>query len=909
MTGDEGMIHQTMNSAGVIRADGHAKVHIGNSYSTTHNYPDSSRHLADSYHTETGREKVRVEFLLRLYSSPYEDRKNRNPRRADGTCEWFTSHPLFQNWQNETSALLWVSADPGCGKSVLSKYLVDAVLPSNATRTTLYFFFKDDFEDQRTSKDALRCVLHQLFKQKPALLLDEILKDFAEEGDQLVASFPRLWDIFTKATSDPSHGEMVCILDALDECVDQKQLINALAQHYSISRGTSALKFLVTSRPYSQIRRGLQNLEDSHPTIHLSGESQEEVDKIAQEITIVIQQRIADLSRKLKLDLETKELLGNELANVGHRTYLWVHLIFAVIEEAVFLTKSDLLDKIRSLPQTVEEAYESILRKSQNPDKAKKILQIVIAAYRPLRLEELAEALAFRGESHRCHDELARDLLPIRHLNSAVRETCGLFIVVQDSQVFLLHQTAREFLIRLPAQPFDTRSHSLKWQHSLDLEESHGLLSDICVRYLLLTDFQKPVNSENGFGFLDYAASNWADHYRQTGNRLGTDLECLALRLCDTQSWACTLWLKVCAKTRHDSRLIEDLPTSLLVVSYFGLSNLVEIILSKKETDLWRTGRSFRTALSWASEKGYDSIVQSLLDRVPRYRVVLRDKLRLISSFTIINQKDEGGQSPLFYAAEKGHLDIVRQLLRRGARVDARDHSGLTPLIRAIFAGHSDVVALLFSTSAQSNPNCLERNKYDHGRTPLIRAVIDNAGAAAKLLLDLGAQVNAIDEYKMTALMYASSAGWNSLVTLLLEHGAQIHATNKNRETTLMYASRSKCDSIVTLLLEHGAHIHATNKDGETALMYASTAGRDSIITLLFKRGAHINTTNINGKTALMMASDSYKPNTGVILLLLSYGAQIDLADRWWGSTALMIASNNGYNDIVKTLLNHGAQK
>ncbi|KAI1364841.1 hypothetical protein F5Y08DRAFT_305555 [Xylaria arbuscula] len=201
-------------------------------------------------------ERKRAEFLRQLYASPYEDRKNRNPQRADGTCEWFTSHPLFQNWQKETSALLWVSADPGCGKSVLSKYLVDAVLPSSATRTTLYFFFKDDFEDQKTSKDALRCILYQLFKQKLALLSNQTLKDFVEAGDQLIASFPKLWDMFLRATSDRSHGEMVCILDALDECMDQKQLVEALIQYYSKARRTSALKFLVSSRLYLQIRRG-----------------------------------------------------------------------------------------------------------------------------------------------------------------------------------------------------------------------------------------------------------------------------------------------------------------------------------------------------------------------------------------------------------------------------------------------------------------------------------------------------------------------------------------------------------------------------------------------------------------------------------------------------------------------------
>ncbi|KAI0186835.1 hypothetical protein EV127DRAFT_345478, partial [Xylaria flabelliformis] len=431
-----------MNSAGVIRADGHASVHIGDSYSTIHDCADSRRHLA-----EADKAKVRTEFLRRLYTSPYEDRKNRNPKRANGTCEWFTAHPLFQNWLRETSALLWVSADPGCGKSVLAKYLVDELLPPSASRTTCYFFFKDDFDDQRVLEGALCCILHQLFTQNPGLLSDKILRDVEREGDQLFTSFSKLWNMLIGTTAPHNNSQIICVLDALDECVDQTRLAKALTEHYSKGKGLSTLKFLVTSRPYLRIQRDFRDLKESQPTIHLSGESQEEVDKIADEITIVIQQRTEELSKKHQLTEEEEDMLKDELAAVRHRTYLWVHLVFAAIEKAVLFTKSDLRTNIRNLPRTVEEAYNSILRKSHDPDKAKKILQIIVAADRPLLLTEMAVVLAFRGESHRCHKDLDRDILPPDRLYAAIRETCGLFIVIQDSQVYLLHQTAREFLV------------------------------------------------------------------------------------------------------------------------------------------------------------------------------------------------------------------------------------------------------------------------------------------------------------------------------------------------------------------------------------------------------------------------------------------------------------------------------
>src|SRR4029077_6781138 len=101
-----------------------------------------------------------TEILKSLDKSPYRERKDRNPDRIQGTCEWFVAHELFQDWnRSRSSRMLWVSADPGCGKSVLAKYLVDSVLPTTESRTTCYFFFKDDFEDQRTVVNALCCIL------------------------------------------------------------------------------------------------------------------------------------------------------------------------------------------------------------------------------------------------------------------------------------------------------------------------------------------------------------------------------------------------------------------------------------------------------------------------------------------------------------------------------------------------------------------------------------------------------------------------------------------------------------------------------------------------------------------------------------------------------------------------------
>ncbi|KFY86569.1 hypothetical protein V498_07459, partial [Pseudogymnoascus sp. VKM F-4517 (FW-2822)] len=101
----------------------------------------------------------------------YERYKDINPKRVPGTCEWFLKDERFHKWRDgATSSLLWVSAGPGRGKSVLSKSLLDEnqlatttitiTTPSNEPATSkqstiCYFFFKDGGDGRMDSAQAL----------------------------------------------------------------------------------------------------------------------------------------------------------------------------------------------------------------------------------------------------------------------------------------------------------------------------------------------------------------------------------------------------------------------------------------------------------------------------------------------------------------------------------------------------------------------------------------------------------------------------------------------------------------------------------------------------------------------------------------------------------------------------------
>ncbi len=89
------------------------------------------------------------------------------------------------------------------------------------TSTVCYFFFKDGQEQRTHGTNALSALLHQLFK-KTALITHALLS-YRNYGKKLRDTFSELWDILVKSASDAEAGQIVCVLDALDECEENSR--------------------------------------------------------------------------------------------------------------------------------------------------------------------------------------------------------------------------------------------------------------------------------------------------------------------------------------------------------------------------------------------------------------------------------------------------------------------------------------------------------------------------------------------------------------------------------------------------------------------------------------------------------------------------------------------------------------
>jgi len=187
--------------------------------------------------------------------------------------------------------------------------------------------------------------------------------------------------------------------------------------------------------------------------------------------------------------------------------------------------------------------------------------------------------------------------------------------------------------------------------------------------------------------------------------------------------------------------------------------------------------------------------------------------------------------SELLDTAGKGDVRKVRELLDRGADVNARDEDGVTPLHYAAYYGFLD---------------------------------------AARLLLDRGADVNARDEFGGTPLHYAAGSGHVNVVRLLLDRGADVNARDEDGVTPLHYAAYYGFLDAARLLLDRGADVNARAKYGVTPLYLAAREGHVDVARLLLERGADAGARDDKGRTPLDRARE--KGHVEVARVIEEYG-------------------------------------
>uniref|UniRef100_A0A2K6KHH1 Ankyrin repeat and KH domain containing 1 n=1 Tax=Rhinopithecus bieti TaxID=61621 RepID=A0A2K6KHH1_RHIBE len=190
----------------------------------------------------------------------------------------------------------------------------------------------------------------------------------------------------------------------------------------------------------------------------------------------------------------------------------------------------------------------------------------------------------------------------------------------------------------------------------------------------------------------------------------------------------------------------------------------------------------------------------------------------------------------------------------------------------------------------------------------LAEACSDGDVNAVRKLLDEGRSVNEHTEEGESLLCLACSAGYYELAQVLLAMHANVEDRgNKGDITPLMAASSGGYLDIVKLLLLHDADVNSQSATGNTALTYACAGGFVDIVKVLLNEGANIEDHNENGHTPLMEAASA--GHVEVARILLDHGAGINTHSNEFKESALTLACYKGHLDMVRFLLEAGADQ
>jgi len=327
-----------------------------------------------------------------------------------------------------------------------------------------------------------------------------------------------------------------------------------------------------------------------------------------------------------------------------------------------------------------------------------------------------------------------------------------------------------------------------------------------------------------------------------------------------------------------------------------------------------------------------------------------RAALALLDAGEDVNRAQPDGTTPLHWAAYRVDQELVQKLLKKGAKANVVNRYGASPLAEAVRVASVPLVGILLEAGADANV------ANEDGQTPLMLAARTGNVAVAELLVKHGADINRREKsHDQSAVMWAAGENRPEMVAFLVSKGADLSvrarptdwATQISNEprvqyrptgglTPLLYAARAGCLGCVKTMLDAGADKDRPNPDGMTPLIMALDNGHPAVAQYLLDHGANPNTWDWWGRTPLYVAVtmrggvDSRpgpRPPESLAFIKALLDARVNpnpqLAFKepsrggrdnrfrddllTTGATPLLRAAQTFDNDVVRTLLEHGA--
>ena len=359
----------------------------------------------------------------------------------DDAYQWILHTPeyeAFTNWDDSRSdrpprRLLWIKGHAGTGKTMLMIGLIRQLSDQPvALSPALSFFFCQGTDRALSNATAiLRSLIWLLLRQQP-YLISHLLQKYKESGADLFRdqnAFIALSEAFRDMLKDPQLSPVYLAVDALDECAQgRSDLIHLISTSLTISQN---VKWLISSRPEVDLLAGLQ--EQSVNSFNPSNSLVElDTQRLEEPVNAYIKHKLIELKYREGYDDRVLAELSYEVQQRAENTFLWVALVF---KELSSVEVWDAVETVQSIPSGLTDLYGHMMARidegsERNRQRCKNVLAATFLVRRPLSLSEL---IVVAG-------------LPAKINPRAIVDRCGSFLTVKDETVYLIHQSAKDYL-------------------------------------------------------------------------------------------------------------------------------------------------------------------------------------------------------------------------------------------------------------------------------------------------------------------------------------------------------------------------------------------------------------------------------------------------------------------------------
>jgi len=257
-------------------------------------------------------------------------------------------------------------------------------------------------------------------------------------------------------------------------------------------------------------------------------------------------------------------------------------------------------------------------------------------------------------------------------------------------------------------------------------------------------------------------------------------------------------------------------------------------------------------------------------------------------------ESDAGQLSLLHHAACGGHQSILRYLLDQGKEsLHSATKAGCTPLYSAAQHGHVDCVECLLELGA-------DREQRTHsGATPLYIAADRGHCGVVDVLLAVGCAVDVRTNADMTPFLVAAFNGHTTVLRSLLDRDVDLEQRGPAGGTALyMAAQERQCDAVAHLL-EVGAQVDSKSDGDLTPSLIATMQGYHDILRLLFSANGALDVSTTQGSTLGIMAARHGQ--TAALEVIVEFGGVGVLEEQKGRNvTPLAVAKSGGHTAMVK---------